>query len=114
MPTAKSLVENLLDKKATSSFAREDLMCRSLHVYSESFNREKAQRWFEDIPPYIKFRGNFTFYVEGMPDKLHFAPPTIADFISIVQSLGHDLKIDLTEEDELDRLENKRLRKLIQ
>jgi hypothetical protein len=86
-----------------------------MHVYSEKFNREKAVMWFKNIPSFIKFRGNYTFCVDGMRDKLHFAPATIADFISIVQSLGCDLEVRiLYEENENDVLENNMVRKLIQ
>lgn len=71
--------------------------------------------WFVKIPSCIQFRGNYTFIIEGMKDKLHFAPSTIADFISIVQSLGYDLEVRiLYEEDQSDVEENAMVRKLIQ
>lgn len=115
MARAKSLVENLCDKRGNSSYAREHKMCESLHVYSESFNRKKAESWFMSIPPMITFRGNFTFNIDGFGENIHFAPSTMADFIGIVQSLGHELEVSImAEEDEIDAMHNSLVRKLIQ
>ncbi len=122
MARAKSLVENLCDKRGNSSYAREHKMCESLHVYSEAFNKAKAQSWFVSLPPMITFRGKFTFNIEGFGDHVHFSPDTMADFISIVQSLNYELEPKLVEIDpddspemiEWDESRNEMLRKLIQ
>ena len=118
----KSLVENLCEKRGSSSYAREHKICESLHVYSESFNRAKANSWFVNLPPIITFRGKFTFNIDGFGDHVHFSPDTMADFISIVNSLNYDLEPNITEIDfndppemrEWDESRNKALRKLIQ
>lgn len=89
---AKSLVERLFDIKGNRE-VREEAFYKVLDMYSTSFNRTRALMWFENVPAMLIWRGDNTFWL-GDKKSRHFSPETIADFISLMQSYGHDLKIN--------------------
>ena len=108
---AKSFVERIGETRGNSSYGREHEICRSYGLYSESFNRQRALRYFRNVPVSFIWRGEYSFTVSGIKNDVHFTPETIADFISICQSLGKELIINLGEEEtETDRLDNMRLK----
>lgn len=98
MPKAKTLTERLGDIKGKGSESRESDFLSVYNVYSEPFNREKVEIYFEQIPSCVKWRdsgetgGKYTFFIEAVGS--YFRPSTISSFIEIMDSIGEDLIVN--------------------
>ena len=112
MAFCKALTERIADIKGGSPYSRESQLLSVLDIYSETFNKQKAAMYFADLPEEIIWRGNYTFFVLNEDEKVVFKPETVADFISVCESLGFTLEpnIDLEDEDELTLRLNERLK----
>ena len=95
MPFAKGFIERILDIRGNME-QRDDMLLRITDVYMSNFNRVKALMWFKNIPSQslLFWQGDVTFTL-GEKKGRSFNPETMSDFISIMQSYGHELDINL-------------------
>jgi hypothetical protein len=95
MSFAKGYLERILEVKGSKDY-REDMLLRITDVYMSSFKKVKALMWFKNVPSQslLFWHGDETFSL-GDKKSRHFHPETMADFVSIMQSYGHELDVNL-------------------
>lgn len=86
----QSLVESLADIKSDNYEVRFAMLLSRFEVYSIPFSRQNAILIFGSIPATFSFRDYNKFQCE----KCIFQPETMADYISIVKSMGLSLRPD--------------------
>jgi len=95
MPFAKGYLERILEVSGSRDH-REEMLLRLTDVYGSHFNKLKALIWFRNVPSQslLFWDGEEKFRLGSKTSRL-FHPETMADFISIMQSYGHELEINL-------------------
>lgn len=83
----QTLIEALGNIKSKNDKVRFNMLQGIYAIYCSGFSRLKVLRIFEDVPVNIKWINQFEFSIGGCI----FKPKTLADFISIISSMGHDL-----------------------
>jgi hypothetical protein len=95
MSFAKGFLERVLDVHG-DNYHRWITMLKVVDVYMTGFNRIRATIWFKNIPSntLLFWHSDHKFSL-GEKKGRHFEPKTMADFISIMQSYGHELELNL-------------------
>ena len=99
MSKCKTFIENVADIRSNSSVRRESLLCRLMNIYYEEFNKQRAVFYFRELPVNLVFRDDKSFTLNGKKSGQIFKPKTIADFISICDSISYTLRINIQEGD---------------
>lgn len=86
----RTLIEAISQIKAKDNEVRFKMLLNLFEVYSIPFSRQNAMQIFGDVPATFVFKGHDKFQVE----KCIFTPTTMADYISIVESLGLNIRPD--------------------
>lgn len=85
----RTLIEAIADTKGMPN-SRAAQVQNLFQVYSIPFSRQMAVQIFGDVPATFKFMGHNKFQCE----KCVFQPNTMADYISIVRSMGLSISPD--------------------
>jgi len=107
MAFAKGFLEKVAETKGKNSQVREGRMLDLFDVYSESFNKYKAIRYFSNLPANLVWRGDYSFTLSGHKKDLHFQPSTISDFLTIMQAVGKEMHVNLPSTDSVVEEESK-------
>lgn len=111
MPNIKTLSDRVGDIKGEGLARREEILLGVYNAYKDSFNKEKAVRYFESLPVNLVWQGKYKFKLDA--HGLVFAPATMADFISLCDSINYKLSPDLYSVDNLSEEEKSQLKKMI-